>query len=261
MIDLHTHILPGLDDGAKSMEEALAMARCASEGGISAMVATPHVITGLYPNTKENILEAVARLNDFLGQHGLSLQVLPGAEYRLEPDLPERLARDELLTLNEAGRYLLVEFPADSIPPFTGRVFYELLLNGIVPVIAHPERNARITKNPSLLYHMISRGALAQLTAGSLSGHFGSRAANAARLFLEHGCAHFIASDTHSPRNRVPDLTGALDKATRILGAERAAQLVRHNPRAAVQGNSIATTGLKAIRPTRRGLLSRLFGR
>lgn len=261
MIDLHVHILPGLDDGARSPEEALAMAQRACADGITSVVATPHVISGLYPNSREVILEAVEQFNGIVVREGLPLKILPGAEYRIEPDLPERMARGDLLTLNDGGRYLLVELPSSLIPHYTGRVVYELLLQGVVPVIAHPERNAGFTKEPSLLYDLINRGTLSQITAGSFTGLFGSRAAAAARLFLEHGCAHFMASDGHSPNGRAPVIAKALREVAQRLGAKEAGRLVRDNPQRVVKGEAIASTGPKEIRPALRGFFKRLFSR
>lgn len=259
MIDLHTHILPGLDDGARSPEDSLAMAHCASADGIHSMVATPHVITGLYPTTREAILEAVEHFNGLLQKNEIPLTILPGAEYHLEPDLPERLARGQLLTFNDAGRYLLVELPAALVPDHTGRVIYELLLQGVTPVIAHPERNAGFVKEPPLLHDLISRGALAQITAGSLTGLFGNSAAKSARLFIEYGCVHFIASDAHSPSNRVPVLSVAAREVARLIDERKARCLVTDNPHRVVRGESIDSTGLKEIRPARQGFLKRLF--
>ncbi|MGQ9825977.1 MAG: CpsB/CapC family capsule biosynthesis tyrosine phosphatase, partial [Desulfotomaculales bacterium] len=111
MVDLHTHILPGLDDGARNEEEALEMAACAAADGIAGLIATPHFIQGQFTPSRQEILAAVGRLNAGLGGAGVPVEVLPGAEYRLEPDLPERLRRGGLLTLNDAGRHLLVELP------------------------------------------------------------------------------------------------------------------------------------------------------
>ncbi len=259
MIDLHVHILPGLDDGAQSPEVALEMARRACADGTGALVATPHVISGLYPNTREAVLEAVERLNSLISRHELTVQVLPGAEYRIEHDLPERFGRGELLTLNDSGRYLLVELPSSQIPAYTSRVIYELLLQGVVPVIAHPERNHGFVKDPSQLYNLIARGALAQVTAGSLTGLFGSTAATAAQLFLAHGCIHFIASDAHSPRGRAPVMSGALEPAGRLLGEDGAARLVKDNPRRVLQGKGVDTPGLKEIHAVREGFFKRLF--
>jgi len=261
LIDLHVHILPGLDDGPGSLDEALAMARCAYADGTSAVVATPHVITGLYPTNREKILAAVAHFNEILQENEITLSVLPGAEYRLEPDLPERQTRGELLTLNDAGRYLLVELPLSLIPGCTGRVIFELLLRGVVPVIAHPERNSSLAKDPSLLYDLVSRGALAQVTAGSITGMFGSAAASAARIFLEHGCAHFVASDAHSPHGRAPVLSSAAREAERLIGKANTQSVLIVNQRLAVKGEHIPTAGLKSIRPARNGLLRKLLPR
>lgn len=259
MIDLHVHILPGLDDGAKNVEEALAMAQRACDDGISAVVATPHVITGLYSNTREVILSAVEHLRGLLQDNEIPLKIFPGAEYHLEPELPERLARGELLTINDTGRYLLVELPAALIPGHTGRVIYELLLQGVVPVIVHPERNAGFVREPSLLYDLISKGALAQVTADSLTGRFGSKAAVTARVLVEHGCAHFIASDAHSPRSRAPALRAAVQEASRLIGENNAQELVIKNPQHTLKGESIPTISLKEIHPSKTGFLKRLF--
>lgn len=261
LVDLHIHILPGMDDGPGSPAEALEMARRAGAEGIGAVVATPHVITGLYPNTREKILESVEYFRDLLREKQLPLSVFPGAEYRLEPDLPERLARGELLTLNDTGRYLLVELPSSLIPPYTGRVIYELLLQGVIPVIAHPERNLALAKEPSLLYELVAKGALSQVTAGSLTGMFGSGAALTAQLFLAHGCAHFLASDAHSPHGRAPVLAEALEAATRLLGKDGAGRLASGNPLKAVRGTGVDTAGLKEIRIPRQGFLRKLFSR
>lgn len=258
MIDIHCHILPGLDDGAKNPAAALEMARRAGADGISTIVASPHVITGLYRNTREVILAATGQFNALLQKNEIPLTVLPGAEYQLEPDLPGRLARGELLTINDGGRYLLVELPAAFVPDYTVPVIYDLLLQGVVPVMAHPERNAGLIKNPALLYDLVTRGTLAQITAASLTGRFGATSAAVARLFLEHGCAHFIATDAHSTRDRAPVLAAAALEVARLTGQERAQSLVSGNPGRAVKGEGIASTGLKEIRPVRQGLLKRL---
>ncbi len=262
MIDIHCHILPGLDDGAADLQESLAMGRLAVAGGIGATVATPHVITGLHPHSRETILAAVARLRADFAENGIPLEILPGAEYRLEHDLPQRMSRGELLTINDGGRYLLVELPADQIPEFTQQVFYELQLQGVTPIIAHPERNAGFAQAPDLLQALVSRGALAQLTADSLTGRLGSRAANTARAFLRQGYAHFIASDAHSSRRRAPVLTEALKEAGRLIGMDEAQNLVVENPGLAVRGQYIKSNGINDPRPAGRGavgFLKRIF--
>ena len=264
MIDIHSHILPGLDDGAGNLEESLAMARCATADGIRVMVATPHVITGLYPNSRETILAVVEQLRKFFKDNDIPLLILPGAEYHLEPDLPRRMTRGELLTINDAGRYLLVELPTALVPDYTGKMFYELQLQGVTPIIAHPERNAGFVRDPSLLHELVSRGALAQITAGSLAGLMGSTAAATARTFLKQGCVHFIASDAHASNDRAPVLSTATSEAVRLAGIEEARSLVTGNPHRAVQGEHIEAGEITDTQPNGRGFfdcLRKLFSR
>lgn len=261
MIDIHTHILPGLDDGAGSVEEALAMARCAVADGIRIMVATPHVITGLYPNSRKAVLEALEQFKGALQENAIPLTVLPGAEYRLEPELSERLIRGELLTINDGGRYLLVEMPAMLVPDFAVQVFYKLRLQGVTPIIAHPERNAGFVREPGLLYDLVSRGALAQVTAGSLTGLLGSAAAAGARKFLERGYVQFIASDAHSSSERGPLLAEAAREAERLLGEEPGRRLVTGNPQRAILGEVIEASPLEYTRQARGAFWKMLFRR
>lgn len=255
MIDIHCHILPGLDDGADSLEEAVAMARRAVADGIRCIVATPHVLTGLYHNTREAILLAAAHLQEALQKAEIPLTLLPGAEYRLEPDLPQRLSRGELMTLNDTGRYLLVEFPATLIPDYANPVFYQLLLQGVTPIIAHPERHTGFAREPATLQELVERGALTQLTAGSLTGLIGPAAASVARSFLKHGCAHFIATDAHAATGRAPVLALARKTAVRLVGEERATHLVTGNPHRVLRGERIETEEILPLRPARRSFL------
>jgi protein-tyrosine phosphatase len=254
MIDIHSHILPGLDDGAISLEESLAMARCAAADGIRTMVATPHVITGLYPNSRETILEAVAKLQRTFLENEIELSILPGAEYYLEPDLPERMSRGELLTINDGGHYLLVELPAFFVAGYPAQVLYELQAQGVTPIIAHPERNAGFAAEPDLLHELVSHGALIQITAGSLAGLLGSAAEATARRLLKQGCVHFIASDAHSSRERAPVLTPAVREAVRLAGEEEAQSLVAGNPHRAVHGLSIYSGKIRNMDSTKRGV-------
>jgi len=256
MIDIHSHILPGLDDGAAGMEESLALARLAQADGIHTMVATPHVITGLYPNSRETILAAVTQLQTVLQDNGIAISILPGAEYRLEPDLPRRGAKGELMTINDGGRYLLVEMPMDLVPGYAGQVFYELQLQGLTPIIAHPERNPGFARNPALLRELVLHGALVQITAASLTGLLGSRAAATARAFLKQGCVHFIASDAHNSKNRAPVLAAAAKEADRLLTPGEGEILTGDNPGRAIRGEMIEAGEIKDFSSTKRGFFS-----
>ena len=243
MIDLHTHILPSLDDGAGDWDEALEMARLACADGIETVVATPHVLPGLYDNKRDAILKAVKDFNQLLSERRVPLRVLPGGEYRLDPGLPEQLAGGELLTVNDGGRYLLLEFPSDFIPAHAGRIIYELLLQGVAAVIVHPERNAALVRSPDILLDMVEKGALAQVTAGSLTGLYGRSAAAAAAQLIRAGAVHFVASDAHSTKRRPPVLSGAVSALSRLCGRETADLLVCRNPAAAINSLPVEAPG------------------
>jgi Capsular polysaccharide biosynthesis protein len=230
VIDLHTHILPGVDDGAKDIADSLAMAEVAVKDGISTMIATPHVVKGIYDNNKNSILEGVDNLNKKLAAHNIGLLVLPGAEYRLEPDLPKNLASGELVTINNSGTYLLIELPYELIPDNCDQILYEIQLQGVTPIIAHPERNLVFRKYRSLLERYIKRGMLAQITSTSITGFFGKRVKKAAISFLESGLAHIIASDGHAVKGRAPVISEAYQEIERRWGTQYAQSLAFENP-------------------------------
>ncbi|MGI6435557.1 MAG: tyrosine-protein phosphatase [Syntrophomonadaceae bacterium] len=237
MIDIHNHILPGLDDGARSIETAVGMTRIAAQSGMQGIIATPHVITGIFDNKRQKILQAVERLNNILKQQNISLLIMPGAEYHLEPDLVRRFNAGELLTLNDTGRYLLVELPETLVPDYSTQILYELQLAGITPVIAHPERNQHLMTNPNLLQTISACGAVMQLTAASLTGLFGSVVQNNAwRLISGGGHSSIVATDAHSTRGRVPSLDVAYLQICARLGKEAAQILCSENPQRVAQG-------------------------
>jgi protein-tyrosine phosphatase len=239
MIDLHAHILPGLDDGASDISESLAMARVASDDGINTIVATPHVLQGVFDNSKEKILSAVATLNKTLQEQNIEIKILPGAEYYLEADLPHSLSKGELLTINDNGRYLLVELPSTSIPRYSAQVLYEIQLQGVTPIIAHPERNAGFTSSPAALKEMISRGIMAQVTSGSITGLFGRRVKQTALSFLKQGLVHLVSSDAHSSRGRAPLLSRASREIEKHLGRDNASKLISQNPHSIIKGEPV----------------------
>lgn len=248
MIDIHSHILPGLDDGAATIEEAIAMASCAIADGIKQMVVTPHVKSRTYPS-KEAILDKMANLQDVLQKKGINLLLLPGAEYRIDPELPRQLAKGELLTINNKGRYLLVEFSDVSVPDYTADLFFKLLQLGVTPIIAHPERSSIFIEDHNSLYELLSNGALAQLTSGSLTGYFSPEITSTARSFLEKGYVQFIASDAHSRSGQLLHFKPAVREVMRLLGEEQGRRLLIKNPQCAVRGELIEACELmkKAI--------------
>lgn len=239
MIDLHAHILPGVDDGAVNEAEAVAAARQALAVGISAIVATPHVIPGVFDNGRGLILERVTRLQAVLDAAGLAVRVFPGAEYYLEPELPEKLDRGELLTLNDRGKHVLVELPMVGVPAYADRVLFELLVRGVTPVLAHPERNRELVARPERLYQLVEQGVLVQITAASLVGLFGRDVRAAAELFVRQHWVHFVASDLHGPGARLAALREIQDRLAIFVGNEVMSLLLHENPRRILEGQPV----------------------
>lgn len=239
-IDLHTHILPGIDDGAQTMAAALDMAKVAWQDGITNVVATPHM-RGASPYTKADLITRVDALNRELAQDGIGIAVLPGAEYAFEPDLPQRLAAGKLLTINDKGCHLLIEFPSLLIAETTEQILYQIQLQGVTPVIAHPERNYTFSKYPQLLEGLIRRGMLAQVTSASLTGWFGSEVKKNAGRFIQKGLIQVMASDGHTTVGRAPLLSTAYNEVSRQWGERYAGCLVCENPRRIIAGCSVET--------------------
>jgi len=248
MIDLHIHILPGLDDGPQSMPESLDMARQAVAGGVKAVAATPHVAPGLYDNNRDGILRALRHFRTQLHTHGINLAVRPGAEYLLDPELPALIKAGEILTLGDGGRFLLVEFPAAEIPLFAEQTFFEIALLGVTPVLAHPERNGELLRNPGRLFPLLEKGVLCQGTAGSFTGRFGARVRQLAHHYLREGCYQFIGSDAHGPVNRKPGLAAARD-AVESYKEETASLLTAVNPERLLRGQAPVRTPVTAGKP------------
>lgn len=260
MIDLHAHILPGLDDGPGSLEEAVALARSAVQDGIEVMVATPHFIPGVYNNNRENVLAGVEALQAALAGTNIPLALKAGLEAYLDPGLVLLARRGELLTINDGGRYLLVELPQATVPDYAGEVFFRLQLTGITPVIAHPERNRQIIKEPGILHDFLLKGVLVQLTAAGLNGSFGSTAKKAAELFLKLGWVHFLSSDAHDSIESNSGLKAAFHAAARLIGEEGARRLVSDNPRKVLQGELIETGDYEEFKPPARKFLNLFAG-
>jgi protein-tyrosine phosphatase len=261
LIDIHTHILPGIDDGAADQAAAVEAARRLEAIGVTHVVATPHVIPGVCANDRATILAQVTHLQAVLDAAGIRVCVLPGAEYYVEPELPEKFDRGMLLTLNDRGRHLLVELPATGVPSYVDQVFFDLLVRGVTPVLAHPERNRELAARPAKVYRLLQKGVLIQVTAGSLVGLFGRDVRKAAELFIGHRWVQFIASDLHGPGGRLAALGEALPKLTALLGREGALKLFEENPRRVLDGAPPVEIGRrKEYRPPG-GWFSRLIGR
>ncbi|MEQ8235516.1 MAG: CpsB/CapC family capsule biosynthesis tyrosine phosphatase [Syntrophomonadaceae bacterium] len=248
LIDIHTHILPGADDGAQDLKEALAMAEAAVKDGVNLLVATPRVCPGMFDNTRAEILNKVQILNQCLELSHIKLPILAGAEYVLTPDLPQHYSVGKLLTINDTGRYLLVELPHGEVPTYTEQVFYGLLQQGVIPIITAPENNRVLARDPEILQELCTRGILAQVNSASLTGRSGRSAKKAAWTFLENGTAQLIGSDSNPSAGRMPVLYAAFQEVERRMGASMARTFISHNPFHVIKGQELERVQRTAVK-------------
>ncbi|MBF0424969.1 MAG: capsular biosynthesis protein [Magnetococcales bacterium] len=236
-VDIHCHILPGLDDGPGDRQLSLAMARRALESGTRVLVATPHITPGIYDNSLSRIERETARMRDDLLQHQIDLDLRCAADVRLCPELLRLATEESLPTLNRGGprRYFLLEFPHDSIPPGSDKVVRRLLDRRYVPILTHPERNAAVLAHSEKLTPFLEMGCLCQVTAGSLAGEFGLAVQRCAIRLLEKEWIHLMASDAHDMLHRPPDLRQGVEAAARVVGLARALSMVTSVPKAILQ--------------------------
>ncbi|MHB1037131.1 MAG: tyrosine-protein phosphatase [Pirellulales bacterium] len=252
LVDIHCHLLPGLDDGAESWEESLAMARMAVADGISTVVATPHQLGNFGQNDGDMIRGHVRRFQEMLDEREIALRVLPGADVRIESDMIPKLRSGEVLTLADRRRHVLLELPHEVYLPLD-RLLSDLERIGLVGILSHPERNAGILSDPSVLSRLVEAGCLLQVTAGSLLGSFGPPVQALAESIIKHGAAHLVATDAHGTKSRVPRLARAFDRVALLAGAETASAVFCRNPARVAAGEAV-TPGYR--KPDKRGWAS-----
>jgi len=250
VIDLHAHILPGLDDGPADMEESVALCRMAAADGIHTVAATPHMFDGLHDVSRGDVLGAVDGLRARLADDGIALEVLPGADTHVTRELPDLLRSGEALTLADGGRYILLELPPDVVPQGLDALLFSIRLLGVTAIITHPERNTAIQSDARALRGIVAAGHLVQVTAASITGFFGAEARRCAVDLLQSGLCHFVASDAHSCAHRPPVLSAARAEVRGLLGEEEAHALFEGRQRAVLAGERIETP---AAAPSRAG--------
>lgn len=253
MIDLHTHILPAVDDGAADLQTAVAMGRYAEEHGIEVICATPHFYGSV---TWAGVQQRVEDLRRHFAQEGLKVELVPGAELLMDSSLLQ-LQREEVPTYGGQGKFCLIELPMSQVPVYTDQVFFALQTMGITPIVAHPERYRAVGDDPNTVLSWLEHGCLIQVNTGSILGRFGAGAAETARILLTHDMAHFVASDAHSLHRRPPDLPAAHEVLVEMVGAERAKELVEDNPRAVLGGGFAPRRAPRAYTRKRRFFLFR----
>ncbi|MFZ3588957.1 tyrosine-protein phosphatase [Bacillus sp. DJP31] len=237
MIDIHCHILPGIDDGPKDIHESIIMAKAAVSDGITQVMGTPH-FTRKYENTKEIIVEKVKQVNEALVVENIPLKILPGQEPRIYGEILEDYQNGKILTLNDSGKYLFIELPSNHVPRYTERLLYDFQMKEITPIIVHPERNQEMIENPDILYNLVEKGALTQVTASSVVGDLGKKIRTFSLQLLENNLTHFIASDAHNISTRSFRLGQAYEELDKEFGVQ-AVYMLKENAELLVLGETV----------------------
>jgi protein-tyrosine phosphatase len=257
MIDTHNHILPGVDDGARSLEDSCAMAQALHAQGVTTVCATPHITEWSKAGNTADIERRLADLRQALAERGIDLELRPGGEVHMVPTVVRDVQERAAPTLN-GSQYLLLEFPYDSLPPLFERIIHELQVHGLRVVLAHPERIGPLADDPSILFGLVQRGCLGQLTAMSLAGGFGPKLRDISELMLEHNLVHVVASDAHDaePGGRLAAIGDARQAAERIVGPARAEAMFEELPRRMLAGEPVEVSEPIEYKKKHRSFLS-----
>ena len=237
-VDIHSHILPNIDDGATSLEESIAMANTAVINGTNAVIATPHQMGSNIGITADVIKTGVASLRHHINLKNIELTILPGADIRIDPELPKLLKHGLVLTLADRGKHVLLELPHDTYYPIN-QLLKSLRKQGLVGILSHPERNRGIIKDPEVMWDVIEAGGLLQITAASLTGAFGSSCQEIAELAVDEGLIHFIASDAHDTKHRPFGMRDAYDTICDMAGEKIADLVCCENPARVFEGDDV----------------------
>ena len=263
MIDLHNHILPGIDDGATDINEALEMARIAVEEGFSAIVATPHFGSGLFSCDANEVRRRVNELNEKIASADLSLTIYPGMEARLTADVLNSLSNGSVISLNDS-QYILLELPALQVPAGFENFVRMMINSGRKIVLAHPEKNVEMQTHPDTIYKLVTMfrpgDLLIQITADSISGDAGLRALSTSKWLLENGLAHILATDAHSPIQRSPRIRNAFELVSSLVGREKTVQMTTDWPRNIIENEDVVCSHPRK-KPEKRKRFFGLFGK
>jgi len=253
MIDLHCHILPGIDDGAENLEASIAMAEKAISQGITHILCTPHHNNGKYRNPKSNVISLVSSLQAEIDQRQLPITLLEGQEVRITGDLIDDIQQDNVLFTDLDDTYILIEFPTMEVPTYTECMFFELLQMGKIPVIVHPERNAHFRKDPNNLIPFLDMGCLSQLTAPSYVGTFGKDIQRTARIMVEHNLVQMVASDAHGVKKRTFYMKEAYQQIAKDFGVDKVTKM-QQVAKDLLNGDSIEYAGYIQVKKKKFGL-------
>ena len=249
-VDVHCHLLPELDDGAASWDEALQMAEMAADDGIATIVATTHQLGSYAANRPDAIRTQADRLQAELDERGIPLTVLPGADVRIEPGLIGKIRSGEVLTLGDRGLHVLLELPHEVYLPLD-RLLADLKKAGLVGILSHPERNRGIIAQPAVVKSLVRAGCLIQVTAASLTGGFGRRVRGVAEWLVKQGLVHLVSTDAHNTRSRPPLLAEAYDRVVELAGQAAATEWFCRSPAAIAAGKRVTPGPRSVAKPAR----------
>ena len=255
LVDIHSHIIPGVDDGSETMEHSLQMLENAAKENITKIVATPHVLSEQYFREEHKIIERFQQLKSKVEEAGIKIELFLGCEIMAQPDTT---LDHQIATFNNNKTYFLIEFPMNSIPRFVPEKLFEFVAEGKFPIIAHPERNFGFRQRPDFIYDYIQRGNLMQVNEGSLRGRFGKEIQELALQMIEHRSVHFVASDGHKVDRRTVTLKESYELVVEKFGKNVANRLFIENPEKAIVGEQIEIEEPVPIeRKTKKGIWAR----
>lgn len=251
-VDIHCHMVPGIDDGARDQADSLAMALLAVEEGIDTVVVTPHQLGNFSHNKGDEIRVRAVELQELLTANGVPLTILPGGDVRIDAGMVGQIVSGEVMSLADHKKHVLLELPHELYMPLEP-VLAELSQRGMVGILSHPERNQGILQQPSLIEPLVEAGCLMQVTCGSLLGSFGPKSQALAESMCRKGVVHFLATDAHGPKSRRPKMQDAFARAVELAGEQAAELWCRHNPRCVAEGKPVTPGAVPVAAPRRSG--------
>ena len=232
MIDIHSHIIDGLDDGAKDMDTSLALLKMAAEAGTTDIIATPHIIEAADHAAWQTIVNKTAELNNISSTAGIPIRVYAGAELEMNWDILSLLKTGQKDYCLAGSRYVLVELPTNTVPNYADEFLYEVQIKELIPIIAHPERHPYIAKHPRLLHQWVRDGAMVQCNVGSFTCKFGTEVKEFVNILLLNDMIHFLGTDAHSIEHRSTDASAALELIAKKVPPEIVTRITQTNPAA-----------------------------
>lgn len=240
LVDIHSHILFGLDDGAKSIEESVELLKALEQTGFVHAVLTPHCIRGVYDFETKDAGEKLEKLRDACSKEGLKIELSLAAEYFLDSSLLDLLDSNQALFVNQKNKTLLVQAPMLKIPNYLKQLAFELKLRRVVPIIVHPERYTDVAKKPQRVKEFLDAGFLVQVNLGSLGRLYGEKIRLSTEKLLRFGLVHFVATDLHAPHHVETVLTRGLARLLQLKKEDGAKKLMSENPMRVIKGEEIA---------------------